>query len=292
MFIQKTFKNHLPTIYLIGTPIGNLEDISFRAIDTFKSVDAILCEDTRTSSVFLKHYEINKPLISLHKFNEAERVDLIIEHLNKHENLAQISDAGVPAISDPGAKLINILRYERNYDFNVSAINVGPAYIHAICMSGFTLKENFFYGFIENKNDASKKKELREVFKSHENEIISFYESVHRIKQTINTMNEILASDTRITLNRELTKLNEEVIYGTIKEVNDFINSDDFIQKGEFVIVIENLKTKKEVSEQELIELMNEEINKGLKVKQAASVVANEYDLTKNYLYDLYLKNK
>lgn len=154
---QSTFKNNKSAIYLVGTPIGNLEDISFRAIDTLKKVDVICCEDTRTSQTFLKKYNINKKLISLHKFNEAKRIKELIQVLDAQNDIAIISDDGCPAISDPGATFINeILKV---YDCNVTSVNVGPAYVHAIVASGYLAKENYFHGFLDNKSENTKMNE-------------------------------------------------------------------------------------------------------------------------------------
>src|SRR5699024_8792543 len=143
----------------------------------------------------------------------------IINKLSDNKNIAIISDAGVPIISDPAAYLIYELR-NQNINCNISSVNAGPAYIHALILSGLAQKENFFYGFIKNKNDISKKNELIDIKDNIMNRYVtSFYESVHRIIQTINTLYSILEKTTKIVIARELTKINEEIIYGTINEI-------------------------------------------------------------------------
>jgi len=293
MFIQKTFKDQQPTLFLVGTPIGNLEDISFRAVDVLKSVATIFCEDTRTSSVLLKKYQIKNHVQSLHKFNEEQQINQVIKLIDQKQNLALISDAGVPIISDPGAYLVHELRWVKELNFNVSAINAGPAYIHALICSGFLLPTNYFYGFLKNKNLQTKIKELKTVFSAYENVVVIFYESVHRIKQTLKALVEVLEPTTKITLNRELTKINEEIIFGTVSEINDFVHSSDFVEKGEFVIVVENQKILKEkYSDNELLKLMEQEISLGLKVSDASKKVSLMTKVNKNYLYELFVKQK
>ncbi|WP_026389667.1 16S rRNA (cytidine(1402)-2'-O)-methyltransferase [[Acholeplasma] multilocale] len=290
MKLQQTFKNNLPTIYLVGTPIGNLEDMSPRAIKVLDEVDFICCEDTRTTQVLLKKFDIRSKLISLHMHNEVDRVEEIAIALNQGKNIAIVSDAGAPVISDPGAAFINRIK-QTEVDFNVTSVNVGPAYIHAIVAAGYTNKENYFYGFIENKNYQSKKDELVNVInKYNDSAIISFYESVHRIKDTTALLKEILNPEQEITVARELTKLNEEFISGKVGEVSDFINSDKFIEKGEFVIVIDKYEQKlAQLSDQELADKVEEYIKQGYKLKQASEIVANLYNQKKNEIYKIYL---
>ncbi|AAT75459.1 putative tetrapyrrole methylase [Mesoplasma florum L1] len=286
---QSTFKNDKPTIYLVGTPIGNLEDISFRALETLKKVSVICCEDTRTSQTFLKKYEINKKLISLHKYNESERIEEIIKILDDKNDVAIISDAGCPAISDPGANFIKeILNI---YDCNVTSVNVGPAYIHAIVASGYTAKENYFHGFLENKSDKSKVDELKDMLNKNSKSIISFYESVHRIKDTISKMSEILNSNQSVLIGRELTKLNEQYIQGEIEVVNNFVQSEEFILKGEIVIVVDTQKQQVDaINDNEIILLVEEEIKQGYKLKQACDIVGAKINKSKNEVYQIFIK--
>ncbi|ATZ17484.1 16S rRNA (cytidine1402-2'-O)-methyltransferase [Williamsoniiplasma luminosum] len=292
MINQNTFKNDAPTVYLVGTPIGNLDDFSYRAISILKTVDVIFCEDTRTSKTLFKKYQIDKPLISLNKVNEVEKIDQIIKRLENHQNIAIVSDAGAPIISDPGAIVISKIR-ALNPDFNVTAINVGPAYIHALVIAGYTNISNLFYGFIRNKNLKAKKEELQQVLNKYSNDhLIVFYESVHRIKDTIKTLMEINPHQD-LMIARELTKINEQIIQGNIVEVNDFIQSEAFVEKGEFVLVLDvNKHQNLEMNDPQLLELVEKYLNEGYKLKRASEMISDLYDLKKNEIYNKYIKMK
>ncbi|AGJ90784.1 16S rRNA (cytidine(1402)-2'-O)-methyltransferase [Mycoplasma putrefaciens] len=295
MIIQKTFKNHKPTIYLITTPIGNLDDINKRSLETLQTVDLIFCEDTRISKILLDKYKISNTLISLHMHNEQQRITQIINLVNQNKNIAIISDAGVPIISDPAGYLINQLR-ELEIECNITAIGAGSAYIHALICSGFNSKTNYFYGFIKNKNQLTKTKELTNLINKYSNDtVISFYESVHRIKQTILSLDEILPTNHKIVLARELTKINEEIIYGTISEINQYLDSEQFINKGEFVIVIDKLNQQKypDLSDDQIIEMIDQEVNLNhLKLKKACETISLKTNKSKNHLYHLYISKK
>ncbi|EOA06971.1 Hypothetical protein, putative tetrapyrrole methylase [Mycoplasma yeatsii 13926] len=295
MILQKTFKNNKPTIYLITTPIGNLDDINKRSLETLQSVDFIFCEDTRTSKVLLDKYNISNNLISFHMHNEDQRINQIIDLVNQNKNIAIISDAGVPIISDPAGYLISQLR-QLNINCNITAIGTGSAYIHALICSGFNSKTNYFYGFIENKNKQSKIKELTNLINKYNDTVISFYESVHRIKQTVECLNKILDQNHKIVIARELTKINEEIVYGSISEINSYVNSDEFISKGEFVIVIDKQNQKlinNDYSDQEIIKLIDEEMNlNDIKLKKACEIISQKTNKSKNELYNMYILNK
>ena len=292
MWVQQTFKNSLPTIYVVGTPIGNLNDFSLRAIETLKAVDYILCEDTRTSQILLQHFQINKPLISLHKYNELERSKRVKEYLNQGCDLAIISDAGIPTISDPGSWLLASLVNEEMLKFNLSALNCGPAYIHALVASALVGKSNYFHGFLTSKNQVAKVHELTKIVQNYSDTLICFYESVHRIKETILALDQVLINQpqTLVVIARELTKMNEEIIRGTIREVAEFIQSPEFVFKGEFVICFANSSFKLVLSKQEQIALIQEQINQGLKLKAACRVVSVQTGLPINELYAVFLK--
>ncbi|MCL8211311.1 Ribosomal RNA small subunit methyltransferase I [Mesoplasma sp. JKS002658] len=292
MWVQQTFKNSLPTIYVVGTPIGNLNDFSLRAIETLKAVDYILCEDTRTSQILLQHFQINKPLISLHKYNELERSKRVKEYLNQGCDLAIISDAGIPTISDPGSWLLASLVNEEMLKFNLSGLNCGPAYIHALVASALVAKSNYFHGFLTSKNQVAKVHELTKIVHNYSDTLICFYESVHRIKETILALDQVLINQpqTLVVIARELTKMNEEIIRGTIREVAEFIQSPEFVFKGEFVICFANSSFKLVLSKQEQIALIQEQINQGLKLKAACRVVSVQTGLPINELYAVFLK--
>ncbi|WP_027063115.1 16S rRNA (cytidine(1402)-2'-O)-methyltransferase [Mesoplasma seiffertii] len=290
MKIQQTFKNNWPTIYLVGTPIGNLDDMSTRAIEVLTQVEIIACEDTRNTQVLLNKFKIKNKLMSLHMHNEIDRVNEISQILSLGKSIAIVSDAGAPIISDPGAAFINKMN-QTEIEFNVTAVNVGPAYIHAIVAAGFTNKQNYFHGFIEHKTEQAKKEELVSIINKYNDQaIISFYESVHRIKATIKMLADILNPTQKVLIARELTKLNEEFISGTPLELADFVYSESFIEKGEFVIVIDQFANhKSDLTDQELADEVAKYLEKGFKLKQASEAVANLYNKKKNEVYKLYL---
>ncbi|MBU2445303.1 MAG: 16S rRNA (cytidine(1402)-2'-O)-methyltransferase [Bacteroidetes bacterium] len=218
-------------LYIVSTPIGNLEDISPRAIETLQNSDLILCEDTRTSSVLLSHYQIKKPLESYHAHNEDARIDSIIKRLKEGKIISIISDSGTPGISDPGAKLIKACIDE---GIDISPIPGSNALMTALVMSGFEIKSFYFEGFIPQKKGRQTK--LREI--ASRKELTVFYESPFRIKKLINELVE-LCPNRKIALCRELTKKFEEVIRGKVIDIKKKVDSIKI--KGEFTIIIKPL---------------------------------------------------
>jgi 16S rRNA (cytidine1402-2'-O)-methyltransferase len=219
-------------LYIVATPIGNLEDISQRAINVLNGVDFILCEDTRKSSKLLSHYGINKRLISFHSYSEEEKIPFVIDELKSGKSIALISDSGTPAISDPGSKLI---RACIENGINVQPIPGPNSIMAALVLSGFEIKSFFFEGFIPQKKGRRKK--LEEI--SRRKEMSVFFESPYRIQKLISELNE-LCPNRRIALCRELTKKFEEVIRGSVSELHKKINQLKL--KGEFVIVLDSLE--------------------------------------------------
>ncbi|QGS51686.1 16S rRNA (cytidine(1402)-2'-O)-methyltransferase [Spiroplasma tabanidicola] len=290
MVVQKTFKDKKPIIYLVGTPIGNINDFSFRAINILKEVNKIYCEDTRTSKTLLDNYKIKNNLIALHKFNENFKTDNIKNDIENNLNIAIISDAGVPGISDPGLKILNNLSQEI-LNFSISAVNCGPAYIHALVISGFDFVKNCFLGFLSKKPDQISEQVLN-IVKSDKDIVISFYESVHRIVNTMNVFFNILNHNVEVTICRELTKVNEEIIRGSLKEVWNYVNSDDFVKKGEFVVVLNKgaVKKEKKIILDDLIEEVDILIDNGLAKKDAIKEVAKKFGINKNSLYNEFHK--
>ncbi|WP_342258532.1 16S rRNA (cytidine(1402)-2'-O)-methyltransferase [Spiroplasma endosymbiont of Dioctria linearis] len=290
--VQSTFKNDLTTIYLVGTPIGNLNDISKRVIETFEISDVIYCEDTRVSFKLFEKLKISKKLKALHKFNEYSILPTIIDDINKCKNIAIISDAGVPCISDPGAIVIkNII--ENNIKVNITSINCGPAYIHAIAASGFVAKRNLFLGFLDKKN---MEKDMQEIFKNNNNSdtIISFYESVHRIQATLNQLSLQLNENTNIVLARELTKLNEEFLRGTIVEICEYINNNQLVLKGEFCIIIDSkysLKNEIKVDMELIIYEVEKLISENISKKEAIKNISKKFSVSKNELTKYFYKD-
>lgn len=262
-------------IYFCATPIGNIEDISLRAIETLKSVDIIACEDTRVSLKLLNKYGIKKKLISYHKFNEAQVSEEIIK-LARENDIAIISDAGMPVISDPGEVLIKKL-IEEEIEFTVvPGANAG---LSALLLSGLDSEHFLFYGFLEQKASA-RKKEL-ESLKDFPFTLI-FYESPHRVKSMLEDLLDIFG-DRQISVSREITKLFEETKRGKVRE----ILASEIKEKGEFVIVVDKAEEKEEVNIQEIL---RDRINSGMKKSQAVKEVAKEYNISKNELYKMSLE--
>ena len=218
-------------LYLVATPIGNLEDITLRAINVLKNVDLIAAEDTRHTLKLLNHLEISKPMISCHRHNENEKLNKIIEKLKEGKNIAIVSDAGTPGISDPGEEVVKEAIKE-----NIQIIPVpgACAAINALIASGIDTKEFYFLGFLPL-NKKLRKEKLDEI--KNINKTIILYEAPHKILNTINDLENIL-ENRQIVFAREITKIHEEFIRGTIKELKAKVENP----KGEFVIIIEGNK--------------------------------------------------
>jgi len=216
------------SLYIVSTPIGNLKDITLRALDTLKDADFIACEDTRVTSILLKHYEIHKELISLNAVNENSKIDYILKRIESGENCALVSDAGTPGISDPGNRLISAA-----IKSNIEIIPIPgiTAVITALSISGLPTDSFIFEGFIPQKKGRQKK--LKELAENERTIII--YESVYRIEKLLNELN-IYMHERQIVICRELTKKFEEIRRGTPPELLDSFNEK--INKGEYVVVI------------------------------------------------------
>ena len=279
---QQTFTNNKPTLYLVATPIGNLEEMTYRSINILKSVKLIACEDTRNTKILTNHYDIKTPLLSCHEHNEKIMCEKILNVLNEGNDVALVSDAGYPLISDPGSILVDQV-LKNNY--NVTTISGPCAFLNALVSSNLDLSAFTFIGFLDPKSSARKKKLETLIEKK---ETLIFYESVHRIKDTLNDFLEVLGNR-KITLARELTKKFEEYTRGTIDEV---IKSIDENTKGEFVIVVEGNKQEHTIDDSFIIKEVNKLIEKGERSKTAIEIVASTYKLKKNYVYDLYVKSK
>lgn len=276
----KSYENNLPICYLVATPIGNLKDISSRALEVLKNVDYIASEDTRTTSNLLSYFGINKPMISYHEHNEQESSTKLIDLLKQGKSIAITSDAGYPGISDPGAIIV---KHCIENDIPVSIIPGANAFLPSLIGSGLDNNHFYFHGFLPSKPSA-RKKELEQL--TNLTCTLIFYESPHRIKETLNDLLTYFPNR-KMSLVREITKLHEEYIYGTINEIAQI---DESTLKGEMVIVIEGNKIKEEYTEEELIEMLNKLISNGLSLKEASKELANELNLKKNYLYQLGLK--
>ncbi len=219
-------------LYLVPTPIGNLGDMTFRSVEILKSADLILAEDTRTSGVLLKHYEITTPVQSFHAHNEHKKVDQVIEKLKSGSLIAQVSDAGTPGISDPGFLLVRAALAE---GIAVDSLPGATAFVPALVKSGFPCERFVFEGFLPHK----KGRQTRINALKEEPRTTIFYESPHRLLKTLEQLLEILG-ERQVSVSRELTKKFEETITGTLSEVRKHFEEKSI--KGEFVIVLEGTK--------------------------------------------------
>ena len=266
------------TLYLVATPIGNLEDVTFRAIRILKEVDVIYCEDTRTSAPFLMHYDIKTKKESYHKFNENEKKDEIVELIKSGKKAALITDAGLPIVSDPGYSLVKALRDE---GLRVSVIPGPSAGISALISSGISPAPYLFYGFLKAK-ESEREAELMDL--KYEKATLIFYEAPHRINETLNSIYKIFG-DRKASILRELTKLHEEYVAGKLSEIKDLDNL-----KGEMVIVVEGSIEKEEILDP--ISKIDDLIKNGYRLSDAVKEVARIFSLKKNDLYDSYLNEK
>lgn len=223
-------------LFIIPTPIGNLGDITIRAIEVLKSVDLILCEDTRNSGKLLKHFEISKPLSSFHQHNEHKIAESIAARIEAGETMALISDAGTPAISDPAFLLVRACVKK---EIPVETLPGATAFVPALVNSGLPCDKFVFEGFLPHK----KGRQTRLLLLAEEQRTIVFYESPHRLLKTLHQIKEFFNEDRMVSVSRELTKIHEETIRGTLTEVIDYYEKNTL--KGEIVLVVEGKKTKK-----------------------------------------------
>ena len=269
-------------LYVVATPIGNLDDITLRALKVLKEIDVIAAEDTRHTLKLLNHFKITKPLISYHRHNEETKKNVLIDKLNSGQNIALVSDAGTPGICDPGEEVI-----KKAIEEQIEIIPIpGPcAFINALICSGIDTKEFTFLGFLPL-NKKLRKAKIEEIEKSSKTIII--YEAPHKLKTTLVDLNNIL-KQRKIVLARELTKIHEEFIRGTI---SDIIKIQDDL-KGEFVITIEGNSTV-ENAENKLNELSLDEHYKfyegqGMEKKEIIKKIAKDRNVNKNEIYMKFL---
>ena len=259
-------------LYFVATPIGNLKDISFRAIEILKSVDEIACEDTRHSLTLLNAYDIKKPLFSYHKFNEKETCDKIIEKLLSGKNIALITDAGMPVISDPGNVLVKML-IEKGLEYTV--IPGACAFITALVLSGLNAERFAFIGFLPEK--LKERTELVEKYKNLDM-TLGFYSAPHDVKKDVEFLYNVLG-DRKAVAVKEITKLHEKCERFNLSE------GYNFNPKGEYVILVEGYDKKAEIenlTEEEHIKIF---IEKGYDKKEAIKIVAKERGVPKSSLY-------
>lgn len=269
------------TLFLVPTPIGNLSDMTFRGIEVLKNVEVIFSEDTRETKKILDYYQINKKLISCHKFNEDVVSDKVIEYLKEGKDIAIVTDRGTPLISDPGY----VSSYKViNEGYNVVCLPGATAFTPALAMSGLNPNKFLFYGFLSSKK-AEKKKELDEL--KYLKYTIIIYESPHRVEETLLLIKEIMG-DRKISISREISKKHEEIYRGKISEVLEELLEP----KGEFVIVIEENKEVDSYDNIDIIEHLNLLISSGKQEKEAIKEVAKLHNLKKNEVYMNYINSK
>jgi len=266
-------------LYIVATPIGNLGDLSPRALEVLSRVDRVAAEDTRHSGRLLAHFNIKAPMISVHDHNERQRADLIIEHLRNGESVALVSDAGTPLISDPGFVLV---RAVREAGFRVSPVPGCCAFVAALCVSGLPSDRFLFEGFLPAKSGA--RRQRLEALAS-ETPTLIFYESTHRIVASLGAMAELFGGDRYAVIARELTKTFETVQGGTLAELLVWIEQDPMQQKGEFVVLVQGAPApvldQIDAEALRILHLLAQE----LPPKKAAGLAASITGLKKNQLY-------
>jgi 16S rRNA (cytidine1402-2'-O)-methyltransferase len=277
-------------LYICGTPIGNLEDITLRCLTILKEVDLIAAEDTRHTKILLNHYQIRKPSTSYHKYSKEKKIEYILQLLKEGKKIALLSDAGMPGICDPGYEIIN-KAIENN--INIIPIPGASALTTALVVSGFAMQRFIFEGFIPRKK---KEKERFFLNLKYEERTIIFYEAPHRIKDTLLVIKEIIG-DRRIVIARELTKKFEEIIRGNLSSVIDNLSSKEV--KGEITVVLEGERaSKKEAifsvqdfgSEEVLEKEIQNYLKQGYYNKDIVSLITEEYHLSKKWVYEKVLE--
>ncbi|MBD5431126.1 MAG: 16S rRNA (cytidine(1402)-2'-O)-methyltransferase [Lactobacillus sp.] len=278
---QSSYKDDGGKLYLVPTPIGNLEDITIRAKNILTDADYIAAEDTRTSGILLEKIGVHNRMISFHKYNSKQKAPELIELMKKGAVIAEISDAGMPVISDPGFILVE--ECIKN-DIPVIPLPGPSAFTTALIASGFDAQPFTYYGFLPRK--ASEQIPYFEQMNEFRGTSI-FYESPHRLSKTLDNLAKVLAPDRQICAARELTKIHEEFIRGSIEEVNAYFEEND--PRGEFVVLVSpNTAEEKQLSFDELIKLVNDLVDQGKSKKDAIKQVAKAHNVSKNELYDAY----
>ena len=278
---QSSYGQDSGKLYLVPTPIGNLEDITLRAKRILQEADYIAAEDTRTSGILLEKIGVHNHMISFHKYNSKERAPELIKLMKDGAVIAEISDAGMPVISDPGYILV-----QECIKNNIPVVPLpgASAFATALIASGFDAQPFTYYGFLPRKK--SEQQPFFEQMKEARATSI-FYEAPHRMVKTLNNMSEILDSERKIVVARELTKIHEEFIRGTISEVTDYFEQN--APRGEFVVLISpNVAQETQLSWAELIKAVNRLVDTGESKKSAIKTVAQENNVSKNELYERY----
>jgi 16S rRNA (cytidine1402-2'-O)-methyltransferase len=279
VYRQKSFSNESPKLYIVATPIGNLDEMTPRAIEILKEVDVIACEDTRHTAKLLSHFNIHNKTISHQKFNEHDSTKGILMLLHQGNNVALVSDAGYPLISDPGQTLV---QHVIQHGYNVIPINGSSALLSALVASGIVTSPFYFHGFL-----PTNQKEIKGILTRvrHYQSTLIFYEAPHRIEKTLKLCLELLG-DRKACLARELTKLHEEFIRGSLSDILEEVSG----LKGEMVLIIEGDEGFKvmPVDMNEIMESIDELIKSGLSAKDAINQTATQTGVPKNKCYEIY----
>lgn len=276
---QKSYRDGKTKLYLVPTPLGNLDDITIRSIDVLKMVDVIFCEDTRVTKELLKHFEITKKLVSCHEYNEKNMTEEAKKYLDTGKNIALVTDQGTPIISDPGYKVVS---YLVNEGYDVVSLPGPTAFVPALTTSGLPPQPFLFYGFLNSKNTL-REKELKNL----ENipYTIIFYEAPHRIQDMLHSLHDVFGNR-KISIAREISKIYEEIYHGTIEEVQEEIKNGI---KGEIVVIVEG-NSKIDFSNLTIEEHVDLYIEDGLSSKEAIKKVALERNVPKSIIYNEYHK--
>lgn len=265
------------SLYLIPTPIGNLDDITIRALNTLKMVDIILCEDTRETGKLLKKYDIKKKLISCHEFNEEKVKSFVVEELKKGLNIGLVTDQGTPIISDPGYIVVKEVILN---NLNVISLPGATAFVPALTSSGLFPSQFLFYGFL-NAKDSKQKNELQSL-KNLKCTMI-FYEAPHRLKGTLVNMLNVFG-DRTISISREISKIHEEILRDKISNLIDVADT----LKGEFVLVVDGNHDIVDYSDMSILEHVKLYVEDGMDEKEAIKLVAKERQIAKSIVYKEY----
>ncbi|WP_270261960.1 16S rRNA (cytidine(1402)-2'-O)-methyltransferase [Lactobacillus panisapium] len=278
---QSSYAQNEGKLYLVPTPIGNLEDITIRAKRILQEADYIAAEDTRTSGILLEKIGVHNHMLSFHKYNSKERAPELVKLMQDGAVIAEISDAGMPVISDPGFVLVQ--ECIKN-DIPVVPLPGASAFTTALIASGFDAQPFTYYGFLPRKA-GEQKPYFVQMEQAHGTSI--FYEAPHRLVKTLSNMATVFAPEREIVAARELTKIHEEFIRGTVQEASQYFSENQ--PRGEFVILVSpNTEETEQLSWPELIELVDERVDQGESKKSAIKEVAQANQVSKNELYDRY----
>lgn len=273
---QKSYDNS-PSLYLIPTPVGNMEDITLRCINTLKMVDLLLCEDTRVTGELLSKLDIKKKLIHSDDHTEDGLKEMVVEKLKEGLNIGLVTDRGTPIISDPGYKIVEFVAKN---GYNVISLPGPTAFVPALVSSGINPSPFLFYGFLNSK-ESKREKELESLKKLPYT--IIFYEAPHRIKSMLESLLKVFG-DRKIALNREISKRYEEIIRDNISNVLEIVDT----LKGEMVVVVEGNLDIEDFSSLSIIEHVNLYIDDGMSSNDAIKKVAKERDIPKSVVYKEY----